>query len=97
VTQQLAGAERLLVSEQSLRHSLRERGFLASIDVGAIWCRCAGRWKPPRDRCATENLPFGGRSNLRLAARDLSKPTIDLIKLAATWARSQSNPTLVEM
>ena len=34
VVQQLAGAERLAVSEQTLRHRLRERGFLASIDAG---------------------------------------------------------------
>ena len=34
VAQALAGAERLLVSEQSLHHSLRERGLLASIDTG---------------------------------------------------------------
>jgi hypothetical protein len=34
VAQALAGTERLPVSQQSLRHSLRERGFLVSIDAG---------------------------------------------------------------
>jgi len=34
VAQALAGAERVPVSEQSLRRSLRERGLLASIDAG---------------------------------------------------------------
>jgi len=34
VAQALAGAERLPVSEQSLRHILRERGLLVSIDAG---------------------------------------------------------------
>jgi hypothetical protein len=33
VAQQAAGMERLPVSEQALRHRLRERGLLASIDV----------------------------------------------------------------
>jgi len=32
--QELAGAERLPVGEQTLRHRLRERGLLASVDVG---------------------------------------------------------------
>jgi len=30
----MAGAERLAVSEQTLRHRLREHGLLASVDVG---------------------------------------------------------------
>jgi hypothetical protein len=34
VAQALAGTERLPVSQQSLRHSLRERGFLVGIDAG---------------------------------------------------------------
>jgi hypothetical protein len=34
VIQQMAGAERLAVSEQTLRHRLREHGLLASVDVG---------------------------------------------------------------
>jgi hypothetical protein len=34
VVQQAAGVERLLVSEQTLRHRLREHGLLASVDVG---------------------------------------------------------------
>ena len=34
VAQQAAGLERLPVSEQTLRHRLREHGLLASIDVG---------------------------------------------------------------
>ncbi len=34
VAQQVAGAERLAVSEQTLRHRLGERGLLASIDAG---------------------------------------------------------------
>jgi hypothetical protein len=34
VAQSLAGAERLPVSEQTLRHRLKERGLLASTDVG---------------------------------------------------------------
>jgi hypothetical protein len=34
VAQEVAGVERLPVSEQILRHRLRERGLLASIDVG---------------------------------------------------------------
>ncbi len=34
VAQQMAGAERLPVSAQTLRHRLRECGLLASIDVG---------------------------------------------------------------
>ena len=34
VAKALAGTERLLVSAQSLRRSLRESGLLASIDVG---------------------------------------------------------------
>src|ERR1019366_9763394 len=34
VAQQAAGVERLAVSEQTLRHRLRTRGLLASIDVG---------------------------------------------------------------
>jgi hypothetical protein len=34
VSQQMAGAERLAVSEQTLRHRLREHGLLASVDVG---------------------------------------------------------------
>ncbi|MGO9262180.1 MAG: hypothetical protein ACLQU1_38640 [Bryobacteraceae bacterium] len=34
VAQQLAGAERLGVSEQTLRYRLREGGFLVSTDVG---------------------------------------------------------------
>jgi hypothetical protein len=34
VAQQLAGAERIQVSEQTLRHRLRERGLLASLDSG---------------------------------------------------------------
>jgi hypothetical protein len=34
VAQELAGNERLLGSEQSLRHRLRERGLLASVDAG---------------------------------------------------------------
>jgi hypothetical protein len=34
VAQALAAAERLPVSQQSLRNSLRERGFLVSIDAG---------------------------------------------------------------
>lgn len=34
VVQQMAGPVRLPVSEQTLRHRLRERGLLASIDAG---------------------------------------------------------------
>src|SRR6266849_3206831 len=34
VAQQAAGVERLAVSEQTLRHRLREHGLLASLDVG---------------------------------------------------------------
>src|ERR1039458_5398969 len=34
VAQQAAGTERLLLSEQSLRHRLRESGLLASVDAG---------------------------------------------------------------
>jgi len=34
VIQEMAGAERLAVSEQTLRHRLREHGLLASVDVG---------------------------------------------------------------
>jgi len=34
VAQELAGSERLPVSEQTLRHRLRERGLLASVDAG---------------------------------------------------------------
>jgi hypothetical protein len=34
VAQELAGAERIFVSEQSLRHRLQERGLLLSIDAG---------------------------------------------------------------
>ena len=34
VAQKMAGAERIPVSEQTLRHRLRERGLLASIDTG---------------------------------------------------------------
>lgn len=34
VAQQLAGADRLLVGEQALRHRLQQRGLLASTDVG---------------------------------------------------------------
>jgi hypothetical protein len=34
VAQQLAGAERLAVSERTLRSRLRERGLLVSTDVG---------------------------------------------------------------
>jgi hypothetical protein len=34
VIQQMAGGERLAVSEQTLRHRLRERGLLASVEVG---------------------------------------------------------------
>lgn len=34
MAQQIAGCERLLVSEQTLRHRLRERGLLASVDLG---------------------------------------------------------------
>jgi hypothetical protein len=34
VAQQVSGTERLPVSEQTLRHRLRKRGLLASIDVG---------------------------------------------------------------
>jgi hypothetical protein len=34
VAQQMAGAERLLGSEQTLRHRLHERGLLASTDAG---------------------------------------------------------------
>jgi hypothetical protein len=33
VAQQVAGAERLPVGEQTLRHRLRQRGLLASVDV----------------------------------------------------------------
>src|ERR1035437_6984094 len=33
VAQELAGAERLPVSEQTLRHRLREQGYLVSIDA----------------------------------------------------------------
>ena len=33
VAQQMAGGERLAVSEQTLRHRLRTRGLLASIDT----------------------------------------------------------------
>ena len=41
VAQLAAGVERLPVSEQALRHRLRERGLLASIDVGRhrLWVR----------------------------------------------------------
>ena len=34
MAQQLGGAERLAVSEQTLRHRLRERGLLVSTDLG---------------------------------------------------------------
>jgi hypothetical protein len=34
VAQRLAGAERLPVSAQTLRHRLREHGLLASVDAG---------------------------------------------------------------
>jgi hypothetical protein len=34
VAQQMAGAERLPVSAQTLRHRLREHGLLASVDAG---------------------------------------------------------------
>ncbi len=34
VAQQLAGSERLGVSEQALRHRLRQQGLLASTDLG---------------------------------------------------------------
>src|SRR5260370_1351432 len=34
VAQQVAGGECLVVSEQTLRHRLRARGLLASIDIG---------------------------------------------------------------
>jgi hypothetical protein len=34
IVQQIAGAERIPLSEQTLRHRLRERGLLASIDAG---------------------------------------------------------------
>jgi len=34
VIQQMAGAERLAVSEQTLRHRLREHGLLVSVDLG---------------------------------------------------------------
>jgi hypothetical protein len=34
VAHQLAGAERLPVSAQTLRHRLQEHGLLASVDVG---------------------------------------------------------------
>ncbi len=34
VVQQIAGTERLSVSEQTLRHRLRERNLLASVDAG---------------------------------------------------------------
>ena len=34
MAQQVAGSERMSVSEQTLRHRLHERQFLASVDIG---------------------------------------------------------------
>jgi hypothetical protein len=34
VAQDLAGKERMAVTEQTLRHKLQERGLLASVDAG---------------------------------------------------------------
>jgi hypothetical protein len=49
VAQALAGAERLPVSEQSLRRKLREHGLLVSLDAGRQMVRV--RRKAARDRC----------------------------------------------
>jgi hypothetical protein len=51
--QALAGAERIPVSEQALRHQLRKCGLLASLDAGRGCCRYAGHWPVARDKCCT--------------------------------------------
>jgi hypothetical protein len=59
VAQQMAGAERLPVSAQTLRHRLHERGLLASVDAGRQMLLV---------RRTLEGIP---RQILHLKARDL--------------------------
>ena len=59
VAQELAGAERIAVSEQSLRRSLRERGLLVSVDAGRQMV------------LVRRTLEGGPRQVLHLKARDL--------------------------
>jgi hypothetical protein len=64
VAQELAGAERLLLSQQSLRHSLRERGLLVSIDAGRQMV------------LVRRTLEGGPRQVLHLKANDLVGPVV---------------------
>ena len=52
VAQQLAGTERITVSEQTLRQRLRQLGLLASIDAGRGMVQVHRTLEGARDRCS---------------------------------------------